>query len=159
MKKFFLVLSVIGMVACGFASCGDDEEEENNDSKKQEQTSGEDKVYAGTMNIVMADSSLYTNSSAECVVACDSSMTLILLNAKFAEKMPSFDTIKVEGIAYSKDNQGNVKFEGESLVPTLMGKPFAQYTISGLDGAVKGDSLTFSCVMGQFPVRYDGALK
>lgn len=163
MKKLFLVLSVIGLVSLGFVSCGDDDDE--NPSNGKEQKNGEDQKgdtvangsvkYVGTMNVAISDSSSFSNPASECVVVCDSTLSLILLNAKFAERMPSFDSIRVDGISYST-NESVLSFSGESLVPSLMGKPFAQYTISGLNGSVKGDSLVFSGVMGNFPIQYAG---
>lgn len=166
MKKFFLVLSVIGLVSCGLVSCGDDDDEnssngqeqKDNDQKQDSVAKGEVK-YVGTLDVAVSDSSSFSNPAAECVVVCDSSLSLILLDAKFAERMPSFDTIRVDGISYAKSEQGDLSFGGENLVPSLKGNPFAQYTISGLSGAMKGDSLIFSGVMGNFPINYKGIKK
>ena len=163
MKKRFFILSVIGMLSLGFAACGSDDEEEqpqktenNNNNALANATS-----YVGLMNVTMPDAPTYSNPTAECLCALGTDkMTIVLLNAKFAENMPvALDSVKVEGIAYTKDAEGEVSFSGENIVPILKGVPFAKYTLSSLQGSIKGDSLQFKCNMGEFPLSYVGVEK
>lgn len=162
MKKRFFILSVIGMLSLGFAACGSDDEEdqpqktENNTNDVVDATS-----YVGLMNVTMPDAPVYSNTSAECLCALGTdNMSIVLLNAKFAENMPvTLDSVKVEGISYTKDAEGNVSFSGEDIIPTLKGVPFAKYKLSSLQGSIKSDSLLFKCQMGEFPLDYVGVKK
>lgn len=163
MKKKFLLLAMISMISAAFVSCDKDDVEDENNNNTTTGDLGNDVVYPtihymGTMNVINADGSIYTNSAAECGVMKHIDMDLILLNAKMAERMPALDSISVRGIPYT-DEDGKSKFEVASIVPYFKGNAFTQYTITGMKGFVSQDSLVFSAQMGSYPIEYKGLKK
>ncbi len=161
MKKSFFVLSVIGMLSLGFAACGsDDEEEGNGKEQNQEVKNNEDPFfstsYFGKMQVGTGESS-FVNDSAVCAYSVEEK-ALVLVNAKLMTGMPTLDTIRVDGVSFTKKSVADVTFAGENIVPTWKGRPFEQYTLTSLQGYAKNDSLVFSCMMGQFPVEFAGEL-
>ncbi|MBO7606228.1 MAG: hypothetical protein J6T28_01245 [Paludibacteraceae bacterium] len=162
MKKIFFVLSVMGLLSLGFASCGDDDDEKDNtNNTENNEKKGDSSVsYRGAMVVTLSEESTFKNDTAECVCTLsEGALKLSFVDIKFAERMPVLKQIEVEEIPYEMESNGDYTFQGESIVPTYMGNPFSQYTLSTLNGNVKGDALSFTCVMGNYPISFSGTKK
>lgn len=158
MKKNFFVLPLIGLLSLGFVACGD-EEENGNESNTPTNGLGEEKNYIGTFSVTNPDGSIFSNDAFECLCTEGSALDIVLLKAKFSEKMPvALDSVKVLGVAYDKEN-GTVSFAADSIVPYWNNKPFAAYTVKNLSGTVANGSLQFTATMGSYPVSYKGVKK
>lgn len=161
MKKIFYVLSVMGLLSLGFASCEkDDDEKDNNKTENTDKKDDSSVSYRGKMVVTLSEESSFQNDTAECVCALsEGTLKISLVDVKFAEMMPALKLIEIDGIPYEKESNGDYTFQGENVVPTYMGNPFTQYTLSTLSGNVKGNVLSFSCVMGNYPVNFSGTRK
>lgn len=160
MKKRFFVLPLMGLMTLGFVACGDDKEGDGNDTPSNELVNSDDAdKYLGSLVVTNADGSAFANDASECIAVEGASLTLVMLQAKFSERMPlTLDSVKISGIEYTKENDV-LSFAAESIVPLWNNAPFATYTVKDLKGTIEADSLKFTATMGSYPISYKGLKK
>lgn len=85
--------------------------------------------------------------------------TIKMIEVKFAEAMPLTLDMTIAGVTVAETAEGYT-ISGDDIVPTaMMGPnetPFAQYTITDLEGTATEEGLTLSMKCGPSPVSYTG---
>ena len=155
MKKTVMILAAMAAV---LVSC----EKEETDNIKQEEdvvTVNSDTVfYSGTLLANASSGDCQTPDTKISINPSDKadSTSITIFKAKLAQRMPAMDII-IPGITVQKN--GNVTvLTADSTVPLAMGNPFPNYTVTGFDGEILNDEITFSLKFGSTPTSYSGQL-
>ena len=132
------------------------------DNIKQEEdvvTVNSDTVfYSGTLLANASSGDCQTPNTKICINPSDKadSTSITIFKAKLAQRMPAMDII-IPGITVNKN--GNVTIlAADSTVPLAMGNPFPNYTVTGFEGEILNDEITFSLKFGSTPTSYSGQL-
>ena len=160
MKRFFSILIAIPLIALCFSSC----DSNDNDSNVPEQSLVSGTEFVGSTTITI-DSSVSTKADSDNayvqdpatykVDLTDETLTLTLEKAQMSSAMPVQVDIVIPGISYTMKDE-NYTFSGDNIVPTYLGKPFAQYAISSLSGNIKlMDDNTFQLTVNMIMGSYD----
>lgn len=108
-------------------------------------------------------SDIYESSAGTYYIDCqesDNTLSLHIVNANFLAGMPELGEMTFPGIAYSIDDDGNISFESEALLPEIAGRPFSAFPISDLKGScTSGSSLevNFICTYRGTPYQVEFA--
>lgn len=155
MKKTVFILAAMAAV---LVSC----EKEETDNIKQEEnvvTVNSDTVfYSGTLLANASSGDCETPNTRISINPSDKadSTSITIFKAKLAQRMPAMDII-IPGITVNKN--GNVTvLAADSTVPLAMGNPFPNYTVTGFEGEILNDEITFSLKFGSTPTSYSGQL-
>ena len=155
MKKTVMILAAMAAV---LVSC----EKEETDNIKQEEdvvTVNSDTVFfSGTLLANASSGDCQTPDTKICINPSDKadSTSITIFKAKLAQRMPAMD-ITIPGITVQKN--GNVTvLAADSTVPLAMGNPFPNYTVTGFEGEILNDEITFSLKFGSTPTSYSGQL-
>lgn len=155
MKKTVMILAAMAAV---LVSC----EKEETDNIKQEEnvvTVNSDTVfYSGTLLANASSGDCQTPNTRISINPSDKadSTSITIFKAKLAQRMPAMDII-IPGITVNKN--GNVTvLAADSTVPLAMGNPFPNYTVTGFEGEILNDEITFSLKFGSTPTSYSGQL-
>lgn len=158
--KFLTWAMMLGMLSFGAVACDDDDDDEPNGDNKPsvDDVQNDTTTYMGQMNVVfMGQGNLSDSTVIKSSYDSLGNLNLEFIQVRFVPQMPVKIDITVPSIPCNKEN-GVVAFQGDSIVPTVKGVPFAQYTAGDLKGEVKGDSIAFSLKFGSFPTSYKGAV-
>ncbi len=147
MKNRFLYLAFAAAVL--FAAC-DDNSKSNSDPQKK---SGQ---WLGTMEVTLADSSVFAQDSITVNInILDEQYLSIMMNqVQFSPKMPVKIDMTIDSVSY--ESGSGLKFAGNNIVPEAMGGPFPQYTITNLVGSTNNSGIEFSMICGQSPIKFSG---
>ena len=155
MKKTVFILAAMAAV---LVSC----DKAETDNVKQEEdvvTVNSDTVfYSGTLLANASSGDCQTPNTKICINPSDKadSTSITIFKAKLAQRMPAMDII-IPGITVNKN--GNVTvLAADSTVPLAMGNPFPNYTVTGFEGEILNDEITFSLKFGSTPTSYSGQL-
>ncbi|MBR2395263.1 MAG: hypothetical protein IKB00_01505 [Bacteroidaceae bacterium] len=155
MKKTVFILAAMAAV---LVSC-DNEETDNIKQEEDVVTVNSDTVfYSGTLLANASSGDCQTPDTKICINPSDKadSTSITIFKAKLAQRMPAMDII-IPGITVNKN--GNVTvLAADSTVPLAMGNPFPNYTVTGFEGEILNDEITFSLKFGSTPTSYSGQL-
>lgn len=145
-------------MAAVLVSC-DNEETDNIKQEEDVVTVNSDSVfYSGTLLANASSGDCQTPDTKISInpsVKADST-SITIFKAKLAQRMPAMDII-IPGITVNKN--GNVTvLTADSTVPLAMGNPFPNYTVTGFEGEILNDEITFSLKFGSTPTSYSGQL-
>ncbi len=152
MRRLFLSLAVIGLTLVGFTSC--DKEETN-------VVDTSEVLYTGSIDVTFRGENV-TTEGIECAYNFNDENTLniTLKNIKFVPQMPLTITPVLSNIPYTKakanDGSEVIHFEAPSIVPTLGGNPYEDYTATNIEGKIEGNTIDFSLSFGTYPTHYLG---
>jgi len=131
MKKIFCLLSVI----CAFFIA-------------------EAQTFVGTMTVEN-----YTRKNVEAFLTTKNNITtLFLYDVKFSRFMPVKVDVAISKLKLNKQNN-RTTISGNNIIPTVKGKGYNKYKITNFSGSVNKESLTFSTMMGNKRVSYNGKIK
>ena len=155
MKKTVFILAAMAAV---LVSC-DNEETDNIKQEEDVVTVNSDTVfYSDTLLANASSGDCQTPDTKICINPSDKadSTSITIFKAKLAQRMPAMDII-IPGITVNKN--GNVTvLAADSTVPLAMGNPFPNYTVTGFEGEILNDEITFSLKFGSTPTSYSGQL-
>ena len=155
MKKTVFILAAMAAV---LVSC-DKAETDNIKQEEDVVTVNSDTVfYSGTLLANASSGDCQTPNTKICINPSDKadSTSITIFKAKLAQRMPAMDII-IPGITVQKN--GNVTvLAADSTVPLAMGNPFPNYTVTGFEGEILNDEITFSLKFGSTPTSYSGQL-
>lgn len=155
MKKTVMILAAMAAV---LVSC-DKAETDNIKQEEDVVTVNSDTVfYSGTLLANASSGDCETPNTKICINPSDKadSTSITIFKAKLAQRMPAMDII-IPGITVNKN--GNVTvLTADSTVPLAMGNPFPNYTVTGFEGEILNDEITFSLKFGSTPTSYSGQL-
>jgi hypothetical protein len=148
------IFSVALVATTLLASCGDD--------KPAPEPMPDNGNYKGTVSVAPGTDSAFTLEDAEVkfTVAEDGTTAEIeLLAVKFAVAMPFEIDMRIPGVGLSETGKG-YSVSGDGIVPTAMeGRPFEQYTITGLTGTVTPETMSIKMMCGTYPLSFTGVRK
>ncbi|MGM9738125.1 MAG: calycin-like domain-containing protein [Candidatus Cryptobacteroides sp.] len=127
--------------------------------KESGKTNGEDVIrYQGEMTVLYQGENVVTDG-VEVSFDKDAQggkATLRLYKVKFVPAMPALD-INVPQVEY-RTSGNEIAFSADGVVPTYgeAGIPAEMYTVTGLEGKIKGSEIEFSLSFGSFPTSYHG---
>lgn len=153
LKAFFRML-LCSVALFSFVACSSDDDDEFIIDPAETLT------YMGDMVVDQNDGSVYIDKDLKISVTFDvekQTATMILYQAKFAERMPIRLDMTVAGVGYQA-NKDEVSFAGHKIVPNAMGGPFEQYVITNLVGVLSTQEMIFSMVCGEYPVSFRGKI-
>ena len=84
------------------------------------------------------------------------STSITIFKAKLAQRMPAMDII-IPGITVQKNGDVTV-LSADSTIPLAMGNPFPNYAVTGFEGEILNDEITFSLKFGSTPTSFSGQL-
>lgn len=144
MKKFFYLAVAVTMLA----ACNQNKPDSPEEQKKTEFAKAHVFEVLGT-NTVPSEN--YTQDSVRAVaLLTDTSATIELYGVGFSERMPVTIDMNIEGIDYSRHGATSITLAGDSIAPTMGGRPFDRYMITGLKGYITADSLVFTNNYGSY---------
>lgn len=148
MKKTVLFLAAIAAV---FVSC---EKNDKADSpvqpKKAEYVGVVTVTYQGTgydNNDINVDFTPYEKGD---------SASLTIHQIRFVPQMPVTIDITIPGIALSSTDD-KIALKCDSVIPQAMGGEYPRYKVTGLNGEIVDDKLSFSLNFGSYPTSFSGA--
>ena len=147
MKKLLpLFVLVLGMSACHIGS----NEPEIDDKTDAYEAYG----------VLTIPSSGFTKEDVrtQIVLVNDDALDIYMYEVKFAAMMPVTIDMVISGVGYTK-TAGEIRFYGDSIVPTAGDKPYEKYIVTDLKGYISADSLCLSNKYGDTPCVYAGKLK
>ena len=155
MKKTVFILAAMAAV---LVSC-DKAETDNIKQEEDVVTVNSDTVfYSGTLLANASSGDCQTPNTRISINPSDKadSTAITLFKAKLAQRMPAMD-ITIPGITVQKNGDVTV-LAADSTVPLAMGNPFPNYTVTGFEGEILNDEITFSLKFGSTPTSYSGQL-
>ena len=107
--------------------------------------------YVGTMEV-----NGYTRKDVEVRLSKtpQGEVVLKMFRVKFARLMPVKVDVDIPGVTLK---EGTLK--GDGITPTSDGKPYEKYRVTKLNGKADSQQITFTCMMGDKPVRFSGKRK
>ena len=146
MKKIILLIScVLVMASCHIVTPEEPVEEKQ-------------KAYEAYGSLTITSSGFTKDSlRVKIVEKEDATMDVYMFDVKFAAGMPVTIDMLVSGVGYAKSGS-EIRFYGDSIVPTAGGKPYEKYIILDLEGKITADSIVLSNYYGKTPSTYAGKL-
>lgn len=81
-------------------------------------------------------------------------LVLKMFNVKFARLMPVKVDVDIPGITLNGS-----RLQGNNIIPSSKGKPYERYRVTKLDGKADSQQISFTCMMGDKPVKFSGKRK
>lgn len=117
-------------------------------------------AYTGTVSVALGTPMAFTleDIDVEVTLAEDGTANIELFKVKFAAAMPVSLDVLIKGVTLTKTAEG-YSISGDNIVPTAMeGQPFAQYTITDLEGSADLENMSLDMIMGEFPMTFEGSV-
>lgn len=149
MKKTFL-MAVTAMTVM-FTACTKAEEEKQPEIEKTE--------FVGTL-VVKSSAGDVTNDSTKVIIEPDekgAAIDILLYGVKFSPRMPMTIDVTIPSVPARIDSEGRTTFSGTDIVPTAMGGPYAQYTVTELEGSIADGKCSFNLKFGDIPASFSGS--
>lgn len=145
MKKHLLLLAwlLAGVLSCYKAPQKEDIPDEH--------------LYIGTVSVDF-EGSTFDNESiyVACVPSEDgSSADIVIYRIKFVPRMPVRIDVTIPGVQL-RESGGKTLLSCDDVNPLAMGGEYAKYRVSGLEGSLAGNELSFSLNFGDCPTRFTG---
>jgi len=139
-------------IAAILVSCDKSEKQDEEPVKVLESTD-----YCGALTVNASSGTFTTDSIKVSFTATEKpdSASITLFQVKFTPRMPVTLDVTVPGIVVTKTEKGAV-LTCERVVPLAMGGEFPNYTVTGFEGEIVDDELTFSLNFGSTPTSYQG---
>lgn len=139
-------------LAAVLVSCDKTEKENEQQAPVLESTD-----YSGTLTVDASSGSFDTNDIKVSFTATEKadSASITLFQVKFSPRMPISLDVTVPGINVKRTEKGAV-LTCDSIIPLAMGGEFPNYKVTGFEGEIVDDELTFSLKFGSTPTSYRG---
>jgi hypothetical protein len=145
-KLFFMAIIAVSLSACG----GDEP------APPVVVPNG---TYVGTLSVGQNNGTVFTQENVSVVfeISKDNVVKLVMQQIKFSERMPLTLDMTIDSIAATaaSDAEGYVLL-GNNIVPTAMGGPYPDRTITELVGNVTDKTLSVSMKGGGAPLTFTG---
>ena len=155
MKKTVFILAAMAAV---LVSCDKAETDNVKQEEVIETVSNDTVFYSGTLLANASSGDCQTPDTKICINPSDKadSTSITIFKAKLAQRMPAMDII-IPGITVQKNGDVTV-LSADSTIPLAMGNPFPKYAVTGFEGEILNDEITFSLKFGSTPTSYSGQL-
>ena len=116
-------------------------------------------TYKGKMTVSTGDVISYEQENTEVKIemGTDNTISIEMANVKFAAMMPVTITMVIPEVTTTATDAG-LSLSGDNIIPTAMGGPFPQYTITNLTGETTPQKMTFSMMCGIYPLSFEGTI-
>ena len=116
--------------------------------------------FVGTVTVIYQDAPFDNeNISVNFTPSEDGQTASITLNQiRFVPQMPVTIDVTIPGINLQSTTE-KVILSCESAIPWAMGGEYPRYTVTGLQGEIVGQELTFSLLFGDYPTSFKGRCK
>lgn len=154
MKKTVFILAAMAAV---LVSC-DKAETDNGNQEEIVTVSNDTVLYSGTLLANASSGDCETPNTTISINPSDKadSTSITIFKAKLAQRMPAMDII-IPGITVQKNGDVTV-LSADSTIPLAMGNPFPKYAVTGFEGEILNDEITFSLKFGSTPTSFSGRL-
>lgn len=151
MKKFFLVLAALSLLAC------------SKESSKPEliiDPIEREFFYKGTVSVIFQDNPFDNENIEVCVNLSEDLKTasIEILQIQFVPQMPVKIDITIPDVELTLSEDG-ILLACNDVVPLALNGEFPQYTVTNLTGIMKVSTLDFSLNFGNFPTSFSGTIK
>ena len=155
MKKTVFILAAMAAV---LVSCDKAETDNVKQEEIIETVSNDTVFYSGTLLANASSGDCQTPDTKISINPSDKadSTSITIFKAKLAQRMPAMDII-IPGITVQKNGDVTV-LSADSTIPLAMGNPFPKYAVTGFEGEILNDEITFSLKFGSTPTSYSGQL-
>ena len=155
MKKTVFILAAMAAV---LVSCDKAETDNVKQEEVIETVSNDTVFYSGTLLANASSGDCQTPDTKICINPSDKadSTSITIFKAKLAQRMPAMDII-IPGITVQKNGDVTV-LSADSTIPLAMGNPFPKYAVTGFEGEILNDEITFSLKFGSTPTSFSGKL-
>lgn len=152
MKKTVFILAAMAAV---LVSC-DKAETDNGNQEEIVTVSNDTVLYSGTLLANASSGDCETPNTTISINPSDKadSTSITIFKAKLAQRMPAMDII-IPGITVQKNGDVTV-LSADSTIPLAMGNPFPKYAVTGFEGEILNDEITFSLKFGSTPTSFSG---
>lgn len=154
MKHLFFSLIAVTLF---FSVTSCTEPDDDNTGTNNPDVSNQD-TFVGTLTVNQLNGTFFVMDSVSISMTDNdttNTMDMIMYQVKFSSRMPIKLDMTVRDIDYVSHQGGSV-LSGDSIVPFAFGGPFADYTITNLNGTIAEDSLTLSMNCGRYPLTFKG---
>lgn len=147
-KTVFLMLALAAILA----GCEKSEKEDEVVKNTPETTD-----YSGTLTVDASSGTFDTENIRVSFTSTEKadSASITLYQVKFSPRMPLTLDVTVPGIKVAKTEKGAI-LTCQRVVPLAMGGEYPSYTVTGFEGEIVDDELTFSLNFGSTPTSYRG---
>ncbi|MBR1766842.1 MAG: hypothetical protein IJ745_07415 [Bacteroidales bacterium] len=108
-------------------------------------------TYVGTMEV---DGYTRKNVEARLVRTAQGDIELRMYSVKFARLMP----VKVD-LEIPRLSLDGTRLSGSNIIPTSKGKPYEKYKVTRFNGTADTEKISFSCLLGDKPMKFTGGRK
>ncbi len=148
MKTFRLLAALLGLLLVG---CG----------KETPETPlvPEESDYVGTVTVIYQEAPFDNeNISVNFTPSEDGQTASITLHQiRFVPQMPVTIDVTIPDISLQSTTE-KIILSCEKTIPWAMGGEYPRYTVTGLQGEIVGEELTFSLLFGDYPTSFKGLL-
>lgn len=149
---------ILAAMAAVLVSCDKAETDNVKQEEVIETVSNDTVFYSGTLLANASSGDCQTPDTKISINPSDKadSTSITIFKAKLAQRMPAMDII-IPGITVQKNGDVTV-LSADSTIPLAMGNPFPKYAVTGFEGEILNDEITFSLKFGSTPTSYSGKL-
>lgn len=154
MKTNWLAVITLGLALA--VSCDQPSAEE----PEKEPATVEAAKYLGTVSVLYQDEN-YDNENITVDFVPDpsgTSVSITLYQIRFVPQMPVTVDVTVPSIPMSAAEDGSVTFACDNVIPLALGGEYPRYTVTGMSGELKDETLSFSLNYGDFPTSFSGSV-
>ncbi|KAA6326436.1 hypothetical protein EZS27_024462 [termite gut metagenome] len=128
----------------------------SNDENSEEIIVVDDGAYIGTLVVDQNNGTSYTQENVSVVVSVDTDHAEVhMMQVSFAERMSLKLDMTIPNVPVAVIS-GGLSLSGNNIIPWAMGGNYSQYTITNLTGKVTAQSISFTMMCGEFPLRFSG---
>ena len=153
MKKLFLALAAISLLACG------KESSKNEVIVEPEEIIYGATFYKGTVSVTFQGNPFDNEDIEVCITPSVDYKTasIEIFQIQFVPQMPVKIDITIPNVELTR-TEDELLLACESVVPLAMNGEFPQYTVTNLTGKLTSTTLDFSLNFGSFPTSFSGTL-
>lgn len=120
----------------------------------------EESDYVGTVTVIYQEAPFDNeNISVNFTPSEDGETASITLHQiRFVPQMPVAIDVTIPDISLQSTTE-KIILSCEKTIPWAMGGEYPRYTVTGLQGEIVGEELTFSLLFGDYPTSFKGLLK
>lgn len=120
----------------------------------------EESDYVGTLTVIYQEAPFDNeNISVNFTPSEDGETASITLHQiRFVPQMPVTIDVTIPDISLQSTTE-KIILSCEKTIPWAMGGEYPRYTVTGLQGEIVGEELTFSLLFGDYPTSFKGLLK
>lgn len=149
MKTFRLLAALLGLLLVG---CG----------KETPETPliPEESDYVGTVTVIYQEAPFDNEYISVNFTPSEDGQTasITLRQIRFVPQMPVTIDVTISDIRLQSTPE-KILLSCEKTIPWAMGGEYPRYTVTGLQGEIVGEELTFSLLFGDYPTSFKGLLK